>query len=86
MYKTHYFPFGLEESESAPCGTFIPDDGYTSAYWTRVTCKRCWKSKDRISASIDADEQSILASMDEWNRMCDSLLEVVKVDEDCEVI
>ena len=75
MYKTHYLPFGLEEAETSPCGTLIPEDGYTSAYWSCVTCKRCWKSKYRISASVDADEQSILASMDEWSKMCDNLIE-----------
>lgn len=74
MYKTRYYPFGLEEGESAPCGTFIPEDGYTSGSWSGVTCRRCWRSKDRMMTSIDADEQSILASLEEFNKMCDTLL------------
>ena len=69
MHKVHYLPYGEDESEFAACGTFIPDEGYITEWWSRVTCKRCLKNKEKIEESYKIDEQLILASMEEFDRL-----------------
>lgn len=72
--KTHYCPHPQDESEEqAVCGTWLGESSNLSGEWPRVDCRRCIKSKEKITLSVAAEESAIVQQMGD---MADFMREV----------
>jgi len=62
--KTHYSAHPQDDSEEqAACGSWLGEASNLSGDWSRVDCRRCLRGKEKISASVAAEEDAIVQSM-----------------------
>ncbi len=64
--KAHYYPStDSEDVEQAPCGSWLGEGSSLTGFWGNVTCRRCFKSKGKITSAAEADEDFIVKQMGE---------------------
>lgn len=62
--KTHYSAHPQDDSEEqAACGIWLGEASNLSGDWSRVDCQHCLRSKEKISASVAAEEGAIVRQM-----------------------
>lgn len=61
---THYDPYpDDDETEQAPCGTWLGEASNGTSHWAHVDCGLCLRMKAKISAANEASEAAIVEQM-----------------------
>ncbi|WP_202916088.1 hypothetical protein [Pseudomonas putida] len=60
---THFDPYPDDESEQAPCGTWLGGASNVTSNWAHVDCRLCRRSKANITAAHEASEAAIVEQM-----------------------